>query len=54
VYRVRTCVPITIFYAEILDDNRAMLGVFRGSGYPMTSTEASGVIEVHLDIASPP
>ncbi len=45
-------VGITTFYAEILDGNRAMLGVLRDSGYPMTSTEASGVVKARLDIAS--
>ena len=42
---------IAKFHAESLDGNEAMLGVFRDSGFPMTTAYSWGVIDVDLDIA---
>jgi len=38
------------FTAEVLLENRAMIRVFRGSGYPMNTGRESGVISVELDL----
>ena len=43
---------ITTFYAQTLEGNRAMLGVFRESGFPMTTSHSWGVVDVTLDIAN--
>jgi GNAT superfamily N-acetyltransferase len=44
-------VGIVRFCAETLAENRAMLNVFRDSGYPMTATNCCGVVEVTLALS---
>ena len=43
---------IATFYAQTLDGNRGMLGVFRASGFPMRTSHSWGVVDVTLDIAN--
>lgn len=42
---------ITRFTAEVLPDNRRMLGVFRSAGFEARSAFADGVVSVGMDIA---
>ncbi len=42
------------FEADVLEDNAAMLAVFRESGLPMTTTNADGVTHVTLVLCNPP
>ena len=44
---------IARFEADVLEDNAAMLTVFRDSGLPMTTTNADGVTHVTLVLCSP-
>ena len=44
---------MTKFEADVLEDNVAMLAVFRDSGLPMTTTHADGVTHVTLVLCSP-
>jgi GNAT superfamily N-acetyltransferase len=44
-------VGITTFYAETLEGNASMLGVFGDSGCPMRTATSMGVVDVHLDIS---
>ena len=41
------------FEADVLEDNAAMLAVFRDSGLPMTTTHADGVMHVTLRLCKP-
>jgi RimJ/RimL family protein N-acetyltransferase len=45
---------ITIFVAEIMSDNRRMLGMLRNTGYPISAHVEGGTIEMRLDISAPP
>ena len=42
---------ITRFTAEVLPDNRKMLGVFRSAGFQVRNQYADGIIDVTMDIA---
>lgn len=44
---------IAKFEADVLEDNAAMLAVFRESGLPMTTTHSEGVIHVTLLLSKP-
>ena len=41
---------MTKFEADVLEDNAAMLAVFRDSGLPMTTTDADGITHVTLTL----
>ena len=41
------------FEADVLEDNAAMLAVFRDSGLPMTTTNADGITHVTLVLRNP-
>lgn len=42
------------FLADTFSENRRMLGVFRDSGFPRRYSRDSGVVQVVLDIVTPP
>jgi RimJ/RimL family protein N-acetyltransferase len=48
--QMATAVGITRFIAEVLVENRAMLRVFEGSGFPVESTSRWGTVEVTMAI----
>ena len=41
------------FEADVRADNEPMLAVFRGSGLPMTTTNADGITHVSLHLCNP-
>ena len=40
----------TVFLADTLDENRAMLGVFMHSGYPVTRSTEYGTVSLRFPI----
>ena len=44
---------ISVFRATVLVENREMLDVFRNSGYPLSTTNDTGVISVRMSIEPP-